>query len=145
NRSKPELEVLRAEHKSTPLTEREQIEAINARVAEVIRKGLADRGILPFDPGYGEQFKRATYAVTAVAGRKAGECRTVEEAEARLRAALSLWERVSCWPARFRSRTCRRSRCGLSGRGRRCTVMVPPRPGRLSCWPRSLRTAPGSA
>src|SRR5690606_3857985 len=79
NRSKPELEVLRAEHKSTPLTEREQIEAINARVAEVIRKGLADRGILPFDPGYSEQVKRATYAVNSVAGRKAGECRTVEE------------------------------------------------------------------
>src|SRR5690606_15842485 len=36
-RSKSELEVLRAEHKSRPLSEREQIEAINARVAEVIR------------------------------------------------------------------------------------------------------------
>lgn len=95
NRSKPEPEVLRAEPQSTPLTEQEQIEAINARVAEVIRKGLADRGILPSDPGYSDQVKRATYAVNSAAGRKAGECRTVEEAEARLRAALSLWERVS--------------------------------------------------
>jgi len=95
NRSKPEPEVLRTEPKSTPLTEQEQIDLINAKAAEAIRRGLADRGILPSIPGYSDQVKRATYAVNSVAGCKAGECRTVEEAEARLHAALSLWEQVS--------------------------------------------------
>ncbi|MBX6169611.1 MAG: endonuclease, partial [Thermobispora bispora] len=78
-----------------PLTEQEQIDLINAKAAEAIRRGLADRGIVPSIPGYSDAVKKATHAVNQAAGCKAGECRTVEDAQARLHAALSLWEQVS--------------------------------------------------
>ncbi|MER7361865.1 HNH endonuclease [Nonomuraea wenchangensis] len=80
----------------TPMTEREQIDEINARVAEVIRKGLAELGIVPGQPGYGDRVAKATHAVnTAPGSMKAGACRTVEDAQNRMAAALRQWQAES--------------------------------------------------
>lgn len=77
-----------------PMTEREQIKAVNDQVEDEIRDVLAAQGILGGRPDYGDHAQRLTRLINQDAGYRAGDCRTVEDAKARLTAAWNLRERV---------------------------------------------------
>lgn len=83
------------ESEAVPLTEQEQIGAICGQVAEEVRKVLSAQGIRGGHPEYGDHVQRVTVQVNKMAGYRAPECRTVEQAQARLRAVFELRERVS--------------------------------------------------
>lgn len=84
-----------ADDDGMPLTEGEQIASIGAQVAGEIRAILTARGIFPGRPDYGEHARRLTNQVNTLAGRlRAEDCKTVEQATARLNAARELRERV---------------------------------------------------
>lgn len=78
-----------------PLTEQEQIGAICAQVAQEIRNILTAQGIKGGRSDYGDHIQRVTAEVNNLAGWRAPECRTVEQAQSRLTAAWELRERVS--------------------------------------------------
>ena len=79
-----------------PLTEQEQVGAICGQVAEEIRRLLSAQGIRGDRPDYSEHIQRVTTQVNKLAGGLRGpDCRTVEQARARLTAVLELRERVS--------------------------------------------------
>ncbi|MFD0902363.1 DEAD/DEAH box helicase family protein [Actinomadura sediminis] len=71
------------------LTDKQQIERINAETAEVVRDYLATRGIRAGHPEYSMYIGKVTSRVNA-ASRKAAQVRTVEDAEQRLAAARRL-------------------------------------------------------
>jgi superfamily II DNA or RNA helicase len=75
-----------------PLTEQEQIQAINSQVADEVKRFLTSRGIYPTDPSYSDYMKRATFGVNSTSGYKASEVRTVDQAKSRLDAAWKLGE-----------------------------------------------------
>lgn len=77
-----------------PLTEQEQINAVNSQVAEEIRKLLTAQGILGGRQDYGDHVQRVTFQVNEMSVR-APDCRTVEDARTRLAAVWRLRERVS--------------------------------------------------
>ncbi|MDF5758375.1 HNH endonuclease [Spongiactinospora sp. TRM90649] len=72
-----------------PKTEREQIEEIKGRVRDAVTSHLAKKGITPDAPGYQEAVTRAMAQVKR-ASCSADEANTVEKANRRLQAALSL-------------------------------------------------------
>ena len=76
------------------LTEREQVDAINLRTAEAVKGILSAQGIFASRSDYGEHVQRVTGQVNKNSLR-APECRTVEQAQSRLNAALQMMERVS--------------------------------------------------
>jgi superfamily II DNA or RNA helicase len=78
---------------AVPLTELERIEQLNARTASAIRAALAAQGVRPGEPGYDKHISRLTAHVNSHTC-KAGETRTVEQAEARLTAAMQLRQSV---------------------------------------------------
>jgi superfamily II DNA or RNA helicase len=69
-----------------PLTEQEHIGRICGQVAEEIREFLTAQGIKGGRQDYGDHVQRVTAQVNKMAGYKAAECRTVEQANARLTA-----------------------------------------------------------
>ncbi|GIG67739.1 HNH endonuclease [Phytomonospora endophytica] len=73
-----------------PATEKEQIEEIKAQTRAAITKHLHARGVVPGCDGYHDAMRRATYRVNEASGYKADEATTVQRAQKRLRAALSL-------------------------------------------------------
>lgn len=77
-----------------PLTEKEQIAAIGVQVEEEIRDVLTAQGILGGRPDYRSHIQRLTREVNRLAGRKQPDCRTVEQAKARLTAVWELRERA---------------------------------------------------
>ena len=83
------------EYFEAPLTEKRQVEAIGAQVLQEIKKVLSAQGIMGGRPDYGEHVQRVTNQVNTMAGYRAPECRTVEQAQARLAAVWELRERVS--------------------------------------------------
>lgn len=75
----------------TPMTEREEIEQVNRRVADEVKAHLSARGIYPSDPSYSEAIKKATAMVNAAPGSMpARQVRTIDQANARLRAIKQL-------------------------------------------------------
>lgn len=77
-----------------PLTERQQIEAIGRLVVETVKGILKAQGIYGKQPDYSGHIERVTRQVNSVAGHKAAECRTIEQAQARLDAARKLLESI---------------------------------------------------
>ena len=77
-----------------PLTEQEQIDEIGVEVVEGVKEVLKDQGIFGGRPDYGDHVQRVTAQVNKAAGYRAGDCRTVEQAMARLTAVWDLRERV---------------------------------------------------
>jgi hypothetical protein len=78
-----------------PMTEREKVDSIGAQVAEEVRSLLSSQGILAGRGDYGEHVKRVTNQVNKLAGVRAPECRTEDQAMSRLTAVWQLQGRVS--------------------------------------------------
>jgi superfamily II DNA or RNA helicase len=72
-----------------PKTERQQIDEIKARTANVVKSLLYKRGIRPDSPGYQEALTNAMATVKR-ASCSADEANTIEKANRRLKAALNL-------------------------------------------------------
>lgn len=69
---------------STPMTDAQQIAKIGRHVADEVRAYLSDRGVRAGAPGYGAAVSEATATVNRIAGFRANEARTVEQAQRRL-------------------------------------------------------------
>ncbi|GGN39100.1 superfamily II DNA or RNA helicase [Actinoplanes campanulatus] len=77
---------------AAPLTEQEQIKAINRETSKAITSYLARRGMDPKHPQFRANVKRVTASVNAAAGCYADDVWTVEQALKRLNTARSLPE-----------------------------------------------------
>lgn len=77
------------------LTEREQIESIGAQVVDEVKRVLSAQGVGYPRSDYDDHVRRVTAQVNKLAGCRAPECRTVEQAMARLRVVREMRERVS--------------------------------------------------
>ena len=77
-----------------PQTEQEQIKTAGRLTAEAIRGILSAQGIYGGRPDYGDHVDRLTQRVNRAAGFKAPDCRTIEQAQARLDAARRILESV---------------------------------------------------
>lgn len=75
-----------------PLTERQQIKEVNRLAHETVRGILKAQGVFGGRPDYGMHAERVTHEVNVRAGYGAEDCRTVEQAQARLNAARDLLE-----------------------------------------------------
>lgn len=75
---------------TTALTDKQQIKELNRQVSEELKAHLTDRGIVGGRPDYGMYMGKVTKRVNKAAGTSADEVRTVEQAEARLRAAKAI-------------------------------------------------------
>jgi hypothetical protein len=73
-----------------PMTDKQQIEKLNSDTYEQIKAYLADRGITGGRTDYGKFIGKTTKRVNEMAGFSSDEVRTVEDAEARLRAAKTI-------------------------------------------------------
>ena len=89
-----QVDAIVAGDEEVPLTEQEQVDAIGVEVADGVKEVLKDQGIFGGRPDYGDHVQRVTAQVNKIAGYRAGDCRTAEQAMARLNAAWGLRERV---------------------------------------------------
>jgi len=77
-----------------PQTEQAQIKTIGRLVVEAVKGILSTQGIYANRPDYGSHIERVTHQVNKIARCRAEDCRTVEQAQARLDAARELLERI---------------------------------------------------
>lgn len=75
---------------ATVLTDKQRIANLNRQVTDEVKAHLSDRGVVGGRPDYGMYVGKATKRVNKAAGASADEVRTVEQAEARLRAARAI-------------------------------------------------------
>lgn len=80
----------RSSSPSTPMTDAQQIGELKSQTAEAIKEYLAGLGILGGNPNYGLYTQKITATVNRGAGYTSNQVRTIEQAEARLRAARAL-------------------------------------------------------
>jgi superfamily II DNA or RNA helicase len=73
-----------------PQTERQQIDGIGRLVVETVKGILRVQRIYGGQPGYSDHIERVTGEVNRMAGRRAADCLTIEQAQARLDAARRL-------------------------------------------------------
>lgn len=81
-----------APEEEIPQTERQQIDGIGRLVVEAVKGILKAQGIYGKHPDYGDHIERVTREVNRMARYRAPDCRTIEQAQARLDAASRLLE-----------------------------------------------------